>query len=136
MIRRSIRGWMRQENGETSKGQAVEELAERSIKTLVEYIVQALVDNPEQIIIAERTGRNTTIIELAVAKEDIGKVIGKEGRTINAIRTILNAAGASQKKRVVLEVMGWVQLIAARRPLGLGFPLLFIPDKNRLGKSW
>jgi predicted RNA-binding protein YlqC (UPF0109 family) len=97
---------MRQENGETSKGQAVEELAERSIKTLVEYIVQALVDNPEQIIIAERTGRNTTIIELAVAKEDIGKVIGKEGRTINAIRTILNAAGASQKKRVVLEVMG------------------------------
>ena len=97
---------MKQETGETSKGQAVEELAERSIKTLVEYIVQALVDNPEQILIAERTGRNTTIIELAVAKEDIGKVIGKEGRTINAIRTILNAAGASQKKRVVLEVMG------------------------------
>ena len=84
----------------------MEELAERSIKTLVEYIVQALVDNPEQIQIAERTGRNTTIIELAVAMEDIGKVIGKEGRTINAIRTILNAAGASQKKRVVLEVMG------------------------------
>ena len=97
---------MRQETGETSKGQAVEELAETSIKTLVEYIVQALVDNPEQILIAERTGRNTTIIELSVAKEDIGKVIGKEGRTINAIRTILNAAGASQKKRVVLEVMG------------------------------
>jgi predicted RNA-binding protein YlqC (UPF0109 family) len=97
---------MRQETGETSKGQAVEELAETSIRTLVEYIVQALVDDPEQILIAERTGRNTTIIELAVAKEDVGKVIGKEGRTINAIRTILNAAGASQKKRVVLEVMG------------------------------
>ena len=97
---------MRQETGETSKGQAVEELAETSIKILVEYIVQALVDDPEQILIAERTGRNTTIIELAVAKEDIGKVIGKEGRTINAIRTIVNAAGASQKKRVVLEVMG------------------------------
>lgn len=92
--------------GDLEKGQAVEALEERSMKTLVEYIVTALVDQPDEILIAERSGRNTTIIELAVAKEDIGKVIGKEGRTINAIRTILNAAGASQKKRVVLEVMG------------------------------
>jgi predicted RNA-binding protein YlqC (UPF0109 family) len=92
--------------GDLEKGQALEALEERSMKTLVEYIVTALVDEPDQILIAERSGRNTTIIELAVAKEDIGKVIGKEGRTINAIRTILNAAGASQKKRVVLEVMG------------------------------
>ena len=92
--------------GDLEKGQALEALEERSMKTLVEYIVTALVDQPDQIMIAERSGRNTTIIELAVAKEDIGKVIGKEGRTINAIRTILNAAGASQKKRVVLEVMG------------------------------
>jgi len=84
----------------------VEATEERSMKTLVEYIVTELVDHPDQILIAERSGRNTTILELAVAKEDIGKVIGKEGRTINAIRTILNAAGASQKKRVVLEVMG------------------------------
>ena len=84
----------------------MEALEERSMKTLVEYIVKALVDDTDQIVIAERTGRNTTIIELSVAKEDIGKVIGKEGRTINAIRTIVNAAGASQKKRVVLEVMG------------------------------
>ena len=76
------------------------------MKTLVEYIVKALVDDTDKIVIAERTGRNTTIIELSVAKEDIGKVIGKEGRTINAIRTIVNAAGASQKKRVVLEAMG------------------------------
>jgi predicted RNA-binding protein YlqC (UPF0109 family) len=84
----------------------VEATEERSLKTLVEFIVTALVDDPDQIQIAERRGRNTTIIELAVAKEDIGKVIGKEGRTINAIRTLLNAAGASQKQRVVLEVMG------------------------------
>jgi len=84
----------------------VEALEEKTLKTLVEYIVKALVDHPDQILIAERSGRNTTIIELAVAKDDIGKVIGKEGRTINAIRTILNAAGASLKKRVVLEVMG------------------------------
>ncbi len=97
---------MRQQTGENPKGQTVEALEERSMKTLVEYIVKALVDDPDQIVIAERTGRNTTIIELSVAKEDIGKVIGKEGRTINAIRTIVNAAGASQKKRVVLEVMG------------------------------
>jgi predicted RNA-binding protein YlqC (UPF0109 family) len=97
---------MRQQTAENPKGRAVEALEERSMKTLVEYIVKALVDDPDQIVIAERTGRNTTIIELSVAKEDIGKVIGKEGRTINAIRTIVNAAGASQKKRVVLEVMG------------------------------
>ena len=97
---------MRQQTSENPKGQAVEALEERSMRTLVEYIVKALVDDPDQIVIAERTGRNTTIIELSVAKEDIGKVIGKEGRTINAIRTIVNAAGASQKKRVVLEVMG------------------------------
>jgi predicted RNA-binding protein YlqC (UPF0109 family) len=97
---------MRQQTGENLKGRAVEALEERSMKTLVEYIVKALVDDTDQIVIAERTGRNTTIIELSVAKEDIGKVIGKEGRTINAIRTIVNAAGASQKKRVVLEVMG------------------------------
>jgi predicted RNA-binding protein YlqC (UPF0109 family) len=84
----------------------VETEVERSIKMLVEYIVRALVDNPDEILIAERSGQSTTIIEVAVAKEDIGKVIGREGRTINAIRTILNAAGASQKKRVVLEVMG------------------------------
>ena len=88
------------------KGRAVEALDERSIKTLVEYIITALVDNPDSILIAERSGPNTTIIELAVAKEDIGKVIGKEGRTISAIRTIINAAGASQKRRLVLEVMG------------------------------
>jgi hypothetical protein len=97
---------MRQQTSENPKGRAVEALEERSMKTLVEYIVKALVDDPDQIVIAERIGRNTTIIELSVAKEDIGKVIGKEGRTINAIRTIVNAAGASQKKRVVLEVMG------------------------------
>jgi predicted RNA-binding protein YlqC (UPF0109 family) len=79
---------MRQQTSENPKGQAVEALEESSMKTLVEYIVKALVDDPDQIMIAERIGRNTTIIELAVAKEDIGKVIGKEGRTINAIRTI------------------------------------------------
>jgi predicted RNA-binding protein YlqC (UPF0109 family) len=106
MSGRRIRRWTGQQTAEIAKGQAVEALEERSMKTLVEYIVKALVDQPDQILIAERSGRNTTIIELAVAKEDIGKVIGKEGRTINAIRTILNAAGASQKKRVVLEVMG------------------------------
>jgi len=74
------------------------------MKTLVHSIVEALVDYSDQISINERRGRSTTIIELSVAKEDIGKVIGRDGRTINAIRTVLNAASASQQRRVLLEV--------------------------------
>lgn len=76
------------------------------MKALVHTIVKALVDYSDRILITERHGHSITIIELSVAKEDLGKVIGKKGRTINAIRTVLNAAGASQKRRVVLEVIG------------------------------
>lgn len=76
------------------------------MKVLVHSIIKTLVDHSDQISIAERNSLNTTIIEMTVAKEDIGKVIGKKGRTINAIRTILNAAGASQQKRVILELIG------------------------------
>ena len=75
------------------------------MKTLVHSIVEALVDYSDQILITERHGHSITIIELSVAKEDLGKVIGRNGRTVTAIRTILNAAGATQKKRVVLEVL-------------------------------
>ena len=76
------------------------------MKTLVQSIVRALVVYSDEVSVTELHGHSTTIIELSVAKEDLGKVIGKRGRTINAIRTVLNAAGASKQKRVVLEVAG------------------------------
>lgn len=75
------------------------------MKELVEYIVKALVDNPGEIDIKEISGDSTTIYELRAAKEDIGKVIGKRGRTAGAIRTILNAVSARQGKRAVLEII-------------------------------
>lgn len=76
------------------------------MKVLVHSIVKALVDYSDQISIAERHSLNTTIVELTVAKQDRGKVIGKEGRTINAIRTILKASVARKKRRVILELVG------------------------------
>jgi predicted RNA-binding protein YlqC (UPF0109 family) len=75
------------------------------MKALVQSIVDALVDHSDEVLIKELHGENITIIELSVAREDLGKVIGRNGRTITAIRTILNAAGATQKKRVVFEVL-------------------------------
>ncbi|MBW2612431.1 MAG: KH domain-containing protein [Deltaproteobacteria bacterium] len=76
------------------------------MKELIKYIVQALVDNPEQVEISEIKGGNTTIFELKVAKKDLGKVIGKSGRNANAIRTILTAASATaQKGRAILEII-------------------------------
>lgn len=76
------------------------------MKVLVHSIVKVLVDYSDQISIAERHSLNTTIVELTVAKQDRGKVIGKEGRTINAIRTILKASVARKKRRVILELVG------------------------------
>jgi hypothetical protein len=76
------------------------------MKALVQCIVKALVDDSDEVSVTELHGHSTTIIELSVAKEDLGKVIGKRGRTINAIRTVLNAAGTTRKKRVILEVAG------------------------------
>ncbi len=75
------------------------------LKDLVEQIAKVLVDKPEAVIINEIEGEQTTVIELKVAKEDLGKVIGKEGKTAKAIRTILGAAGSKLKKRVVLEIL-------------------------------
>ena len=74
------------------------------MKELIINIVQALVDNPEQVKVAEIKGGNTTVFEVRVAKNDLGKVIGKRGRNVNAIRTILTAASASiGKGRTILE---------------------------------
>ena len=75
------------------------------MKDLIKHIAQALVDNPEQVKVEEVEGRQTSVLELKVAKEDLGKVIGKKGRTAHAIRTILNAASAKVKKRTVLEII-------------------------------
>jgi len=75
------------------------------MKDLIEYIVQAIVDNPEQVQIAEITGHQSTVFELKVAKTDMGKVIGKKGRNINAIRTILQCTSAAAGKRTILELI-------------------------------
>jgi predicted RNA-binding protein YlqC (UPF0109 family) len=78
---------------------------EFKMKDLIKLIAQALVDHPEKVEVFEIVGSSTTVIELKVAKEDIGKVIGKHGRLAEAVRTILDAAGKKMKKRVILEIL-------------------------------
>jgi hypothetical protein len=68
-------------------------------------MAKALVDSPEQVKVAEIEGEKTSVIELSVAKDDLGKVIGKQGRTARAMRTILSAASTKVKKRAVLEII-------------------------------
>jgi predicted RNA-binding protein YlqC (UPF0109 family) len=75
------------------------------MKDLINYIARALVDHPEEVSVTEVEGNQTSVLELKVAKEDIGKVIGKQGRTARAMRTILGAASAKLKKRTVLEII-------------------------------
>jgi predicted RNA-binding protein YlqC (UPF0109 family) len=75
------------------------------MKKLIEYIAKALVDNPEAVQVNEVEGEQTSVIELKVSKEDLGKVIGRQGRTARAMRTILNAASTKLKKRSVLEIL-------------------------------
>lgn len=75
------------------------------MKNLINYIAQALVDHPEKVSVTEVEGNQTSVLELKVAKEDLGKVIGKQGRTARAMRTILSAASAKIKKRMVLEII-------------------------------
>jgi predicted RNA-binding protein YlqC (UPF0109 family) len=75
------------------------------MKDLIKYIAKALVDNPDAVTVSEVEGNQTSVLELKVAKEDLGKVIGKQGRTARAMRTILSAASAKVKKRTVLEIV-------------------------------
>jgi predicted RNA-binding protein YlqC (UPF0109 family) len=82
-----------------------EKKGSRTMKKIIEVIAQALVDYPDQVSVREIGGAHTSILELTVAKADIGKVIGKQGRTVSALRTILSAASAKTKKRAVLEVV-------------------------------
>lgn len=75
------------------------------LKELVTHIAQSLVDNPEKVEVREVTGEQTAVLELKVAQEDLGKIIGKQGKTAKAIRTILGAAAAKMRKRAVLEIL-------------------------------
>jgi len=75
------------------------------VKELVETVCKALVDNPEDVKVIQIDGEQTSILELRTHQSDIGKVIGKKGRTAHAIRTILSAAGMKQKRRFNLEII-------------------------------
>ncbi|MCA1960901.1 MAG: KH domain-containing protein [Desulfomonile sp.] len=75
------------------------------MKELIEYIAKALVDSPDEVVVMEVEGEITSVIELKVAKSDLGKVIGKQGRTARAMRTILSAASTKLNKRAVLEIL-------------------------------
>ena len=75
------------------------------MKDLIAGIVKALVDQPEQVSVTEIEGGHTVVLEISVAKSDMGKVIGKQGRNAQAIRTILSAAAGKAKKRYVLEIV-------------------------------
>jgi predicted RNA-binding protein YlqC (UPF0109 family) len=75
------------------------------MKELIELIAKALVDKPDEVRVNVLEGSQATVLELNVAKADLGKIIGKQGRTAKAIRTILGAASAKEKKRAVLEIV-------------------------------
>ncbi len=75
------------------------------MKALVEIIAKALVDDPSQVITAEEMEEDTLVIKLTVAKEDMGRIIGKEGRTAKAIRTILNAVATKDNKKAMLKIV-------------------------------
>ena len=75
------------------------------LNELVSYIAKALVDNPDRVEVREVAGEQTAVLELKVAPEALGKIIGKQGKTAKAIRTILGAAAAKMKRRAVLEIL-------------------------------
>lgn len=75
------------------------------LKELVEYIARSLVDNPDEVEVTENAGTNSVIIELRVAPDDMGRVIGRDGRVANAIRVLLRVVAARENKRVTLEII-------------------------------
>lgn len=80
-------------------------MGDETLRQLVEIMAKALVDKPEAVEVSEVDGEQTTVIELKVAKEDLGKVIGKEGRNARALRTVLGAASTKLRRRTVLEII-------------------------------
>jgi predicted RNA-binding protein YlqC (UPF0109 family) len=95
------------QDGAPSAPPSVAKSAHRAseLGTMIEQMARMLVDIPDQVEIHEIVGENTTVIELKVAKEDLGKIIGKQGRTARALRTILNGASTKLRKRTVLEII-------------------------------
>lgn len=75
------------------------------MKELLELIAKSLVDQPNEVVVREIEGEQTTVLELSVAAEDLGKVIGKQGRTARAIRTVVASAGMKLRKRIVFEII-------------------------------
>ena len=75
------------------------------LEELIDVIVKALVDEPGEVLVTEKKGEHVSVIELKVAKKDLGKVIGKQGRNADAIRTILNAVSTKIKRRFVLDLL-------------------------------
>jgi len=75
------------------------------MKDLIELIARALVDNPDEVAVTALEGSQATVLELKVAKEDLGKIIGKQGRTARSLRTILSAASGKERRRIVLEIV-------------------------------
>ncbi len=80
-------------------------MAQPGVRDLVEFIVRALVDHPEAVQVRQLEGERSIILELRVAPEDVGKVIGRQGRIVNALRTVVRAAAVRTGKRVTLEVL-------------------------------
>ena len=75
------------------------------MKELVQYLAKSLVNNPDAVEVRETEGDTTSVVELKVAKEDLGRIIGKQGRTAKSIRTIVNAAASRTNRKVVLEIV-------------------------------
>jgi len=75
------------------------------MRELMERIVKQIVDNPDQVVVHEIKGEGSSLLEISTAKEDMGKVVGKGGRIANALRTIMGAVAAKNKKRVVVEIL-------------------------------
>jgi predicted RNA-binding protein YlqC (UPF0109 family) len=75
------------------------------MKELVTYLAKALVNNPDEVEVSEIQGETAAILELRVAKEDLGRIIGKQGRTAKSIRTLINAAASRTNRKVVLEIV-------------------------------
>lgn len=75
------------------------------MQKLVEYITQALVDNPDKVVVTQVNGEKAVVLEVRVASEDMGKVIGKQGKIVKAIRTVIKAAATKENKRAVVEIL-------------------------------